>query len=226
MVNAPYYYQLLRRSKGCRNAGLARARSEDDSPASQLEVRAHAHPTQLARGRAKSGPKKSTARDLRRLAAAAVVGAGLVGSAWPTTRRRPLPSSSRAPPGRDAVVRRHRRSREARRRVDLDHQRGEGRRSRSWSWPGAGPGAGPGGRPFEGFPTCPTIIRSTSSSRTCRVVPAAVAATRCSRVRARRRAPASSSRLTATSSPTITSSTAPTRSRSASTIRKKIEAKI
>ncbi len=98
---------------------------------------------------AKSGPTKSIARDLRRLAAVAVVGAGLVGIGVaeysppavaqfkPGTPSETLSFADIVDRVKPAVV-----------SISTTNEVKVADRSR-------GPGAGPGGRPFEGIPGLP-----------------------------------------------------------------------
>jgi serine protease Do len=106
-------------------------------------------------GVAKSGPTKSIARDLRRLAAVAVVGAGLVGIGMaeysapavaqfkPGTPAETLSFADIVDRVKPAVV-----SISTTNEVKVADNKGPK------SGPGAGPG-GPGGRPFEGIPGLP-----------------------------------------------------------------------
>ena len=138
---------------------------------------------------------------LAALALAGVVGLGLPQSAVHAQ----LKADSAGPDARPraAFLCRHRRSRQAGGRQHLCDQRRRPAQDRAG--PKGGPKGAPGS-PRECSRACPTIIRSTSSSRTCRRS-GATAARRAAAdagpgLRLRRLA------LTATSSPTTTSSTA------------------
>ena len=166
---------------------------------------------------AKSGPRKSIARDLRRLAAVGVVGAGLVGIG---IAEYSAPAVAQFKPGTPAetlsfadIVERVKPA-----VVSISTTNEVKVADRGRSGPGAGPGAGPGRPSVRGHPR---PARRPSAER--------VLQEHAGRSRGGgggnpmqqrpRQAPAraSSSPPTATSSPTITSSTAPARSRSAST---------
>jgi serine protease Do len=106
---------------------------------------------------AKSGPKKSPARDLRRLAAAAVVGAGLVGIGLADYS---APAVAQFKPGTPAetlsfadIVDRVKPAVVSISTTNEVKVADRGSRSPGAA-PGA-PGAGPGGRPFEGIPGLP-----------------------------------------------------------------------
>jgi serine protease Do len=103
---------------------------------------------------AKSGPTKSIGRDLRRLAALAVIGAGLVGIGLAEYA---APAVAQFKPGTPAetlsfadIVERVRPA-----VVSISTTNEVKVADRGNRGPGPGPGAGPGGRPFEGIPGLP-----------------------------------------------------------------------